>query len=301
MKKTASVIFCLTLSLMVLLGAFAFVQAATAKPTNAVETATETATETDTTVTETEPPFVYHFKGNTTQQQQEPLTFFQQFKKMFREATPLMLEGLWVTLYVSLLSIVLGLLVGLISCFMGRSKHFILRTISATYIWVIRGTPMIVQAFLVFYAMPELIHVWIPTFRIDPINAGLITLSLNAGAYMSEIFRGGIAAVPKGQIEAARSLGLSNFRTMIKIVLPQAFKMTIPSLVNQFIITIKDSSILTAIGMKDLVNRARTYVGTTFLFFPTYIMVAICYLVIISALMIVSKMLEKKLNYDKKN
>ncbi|MBR6547921.1 MAG: amino acid ABC transporter permease [Clostridia bacterium] len=230
-----------------------------------------------------------------------PPTFLEQFGIVFNDATPLMLDGLWVTIQVSLLAIVFGLLIGLVTCFLGRSKYFIFRAISATYVWIIRGTPMIVQAFLVFFAMPQLIQMWISDFRIDPITAGLITLSLNAGAYMSEIFRGGIAAVPKGQVEAARSLGLSSFRTMIKIVLPQAFKMSIPSLVNQFIITIKDSSILTAIGMADLVSQARIYVGSTYLFFPTYIMVAAYYLVIISALMIVSKLLEKKLNYDKKS
>jgi His/Glu/Gln/Arg/opine family amino acid ABC transporter permease subunit len=223
------------------------------------------------------------------------------FIVVFNEATPLLLEGLWVTLLVSLLAILFGLLVGLLTCFMGRSKNIILRSIAAVYVWCIRGTPMIVQAFLVFFAVPQLIQVWNPAFRIDPISAGLITLSLNAGAYMSEIFRGGIAAVPHGQIEAARSLGLSQLRTMVKIVLPQAFKISIPSLVNQFIITIKDSSILSVIGMADLVSQARVYVGATYKFFPTYIMVALYYLIIISVLMVISKMLEKKLNYDKKS
>ncbi len=223
------------------------------------------------------------------------------FEIVFNDATPLMLEGLWVTLLVSMLAILFGLVVGLLTCFMGRSKNIVLRGIAAVYVWCIRGTPMIVQAFLVFFAVPQLVQIWDPAFRIDPVTAGLITLSLNAGAYMSEIFRGGIAAVPHGQTEAARSLGLSKSRTMLKVVLPQAFKVCIPSLVNQFIITIKDSSILSVIGMADLVSQARIYVGATYKFFPTYIMVALYYLVIISILMVISKMLEKKLNYDKKN
>ncbi len=298
MKKSVSVIVCLALALMVLFGTFMLAQAAETTTTGAVEPATESSTVV--TDTDTKPPFKYQFKGNT-EEVKGPLTFSQQFEKVFDEATPMMLEGLWVTLRVSLLAIVFGLFIGLAACFMGRSKYFIFRAISATYVWVIRGTPMIVQAFLVFFAIPGLIQMWSPEFRIDPIEAGLITLSLNAGAYMSEIFRGGIAAVPKGQTEAARSLGLSSFRTMIKIVLPQAFKMSIPSLVNQFIITIKDSSILSVIGLTEIVNLAKVYVGSTYLFFPTYIMVAIYYLVIISALMIVSKLLEKKLNYDKKS
>jgi len=296
MKKSVSVIVCFTLAFMVLLGAFTLA--------HAVETTAggvETMTESGTTVTDTNVPFKYPFQGNDDGADEGPLTFTQQFEKVLDESTPMMLEGLWVTLQVSLLAILFGLFIGLVACFMGRSKHFIFRAISATYIWIIRGTPMIVQAFLVFFAIPGLIQMWNPDFRIDPIEAGLITLSLNAGAYMSEIFRGGIAAVPKGQTEAARSLGLSNFRTMIKIVLPQAFKMTIPSLVNQFIITIKDSSILSVIGLTEIVNLAKVYVGSTYLFFPTYIMVAVYYLVIISILMVISKLLEKKLNYDKKS
>lgn len=184
---------------------------------------------------------------------------------------------------------------------MGRSKNIIPRAIAATYVWCVRGTPMIVQAFLMFFAFPQLIRTVNPAFTITAFYAGLITLSLNAGAYMSEIFRGGIAAVSKGQIEASRSLGLSKTRTMLKIVLPQAFKISIPSLVNQFIITIKDSSILSVIGLAEIVNQAKVYVGKTYDFFPTYILVALYYLVVISILMILSKFLEKKLNYDKKS
>ncbi len=223
------------------------------------------------------------------------------FITVFKDATPMLLDGLWTTIEVSVLAIILGLIVGLLTCFMGRSKNIVLKGISAIYVWCIRGTPMIVQAFLVFFAIPQLIQLMDPGFRIVPLTAGLITLTLNAGAYMSEIFRGGIAAVNKGQIEAARSLGLSKTKTMLKIVLPQAFKLSIPSLVNQFIITIKDSSILSVIGLADVVNQAKVYVGSTYAFFPTYITVALYYLVIISILMVISKIVEKKLNYDKKS
>lgn len=212
----------------------------------------------------------------------------------------MLLEGLKNTILISLLAIAIGLLVGLITCFLGRARLIVPRAIAAAYVWCIRGTPMIVQAFLVFFAFPQVIQIFVPGFKIDPFSAGLITLSLNAGAYMSEIFRGGIAAVSIGQIEAARSLGLSQLRTMLKIVLPQAFKICIPSLVNQFIITVKDSSILSVIGLADVVNQAKVYVGSTYQFFPTYITVAAYYLVVISILMVISKLIEKKLNYEKK-
>ena len=222
------------------------------------------------------------------------------FERVLNEATPLLMEGLLTTVLISVLSILIGLLVGLLTCFATRSKNIILRGISKTYVWFIRGTPMMVQAFIVYLALPQVVQMF-TEFTIDSFTAGLITLSLNAGAYMSEIFRGGIEAVPKGQIEAARSLGLSNARAMVKVVLPQAFKLSIPSLVNQFIITIKDSSLLQVIGLKDLLGKGSEYVSSTFEYFSTYIIVAVYYLVIISILMVVSKMLEKKLNYDKKS
>jgi His/Glu/Gln/Arg/opine family amino acid ABC transporter permease subunit len=223
------------------------------------------------------------------------------FVKVFQEATPLLLKGLGLTIGISLISIVLGMIIGLLTCFMGMAKNKLLRAIAAVYVWCVRGTPMIVQAFLVYFAMPQVVQLIVPGFRIEPFVAGVITLSLNAGAYMSEIFRGGINAVSVGQIEAARSLGLSKTKTMMKIVLPQAFKFSIPALVNQFIITVKDSSILSVIGLADVVNQAKVYVGKTYAFFPTYITVAAYYLVVISILMVVSKIVEKKMSYDKKS
>ena len=223
------------------------------------------------------------------------------FVKVFQEATPLLLKGLGLTIGISLISIVLGMIIGLLTCFMGMAKNKPLRAIAAVYVWCVRGTPMIVQAFLVYFAMPQVIQLAVPGFRIEPFVAGVITLSLNAGAYMSEIFRGGINAVSNGQIEAARSLGLSKTKTMVKIVLPQAFKFSIPALVNQFIITVKDTSILSVIGLADIVNQAKVYVGKTYAFFPTYITVAAYYLIVISILMVVSKIVEKKMSYDKKS
>lgn len=222
------------------------------------------------------------------------------FLRTLNESTPLLLEGIKLTILISVLSLLLGMLIGFFACIMGMSKNPILKGISGVYIWIIRGTPMLVQAFIVYFGMPQLIQLFIPSFRIEATTAGFITLSLNAGAYLSEIFRSGISAVPKGQTEAARSLGLSKTRTMIKIVLPQAIKVAIPSMVNQFIITVKDTSILSAIGMADIVNKAKVYVGKSYQYFATYILVAIYYLVVISILMLISKYLEKKFNYEHK-
>ncbi|MDR2648527.1 MAG: amino acid ABC transporter permease [Clostridiales bacterium] len=220
--------------------------------------------------------------------------------RTFTEATPLLLQGLRITVLISVLAILFGTLIGFFSCLIGLSKLRGLREISAVYIWIIRGTPMIVQAFIVYFGFPQLIQMFNPAFRISAFTAGLVTLSLNAGAYISEIFRGGISAVDKGQIEAARSLGLSRSITMVRVTLPQAIKIAIPSMVNQFIITIKDTSILSVIGLADIVNKAKVYVGASYQFFTTYILVAVYYLVIISVLMLVSQRVEKRFNYERK-
>lgn len=222
------------------------------------------------------------------------------FQKVFQNATPLLLEGLKYTVLVSVISILIGMVLGLLLCIMKLSKSPVLRAISSAYVWLIRGTPMLVQAFLIFFGFPQLIQLLNPAFKLDPLSAGIITLSLNAGAYLSEIFRGGIMAIPKGQEEAARSLGLSKTKAYTKVILPQAFKVSIPSLVNQFIISIKDTSILSCIGLAEIVNKAKTYVGSTYQFFATYVLVAIFYLIIISALMILANYLEKRFKYEQK-
>lgn len=235
------------------------------------------------------------------------------FGTVIKNATPLLLEGLKYTALVSILAIIFGIILGLLLCIMKMSKVGVLRFISGAYIWIIRGTPMLVQAFLIFFGFPQLFNLingaingmvgfemMSTSFRFDALTAGIITLSLNASAYMAEIFRGGILAIPKGQEEAARSLGLSKSKTYFKVILPQAFKISIPSLVNQFIISIKDTSILSCIGLAEIVNKAKTYVGSTYQFFATYILVAVFYLIIISLLMILTNYLEKRLKYEQK-
>ena len=222
------------------------------------------------------------------------------FDVVLKQATPMLLEGLKVTIIISLVSLFFGMLVGLISCLFGLSKSKVLRAVSAVYVWLIRGTPMIVQAFIVYYGVPIIVQQFIPDFIISETMAAIITLSLNAGAYLSEIFRSGIQAVDVGQIEASRSLGISSGKTMTAIILPQAFKITIPSIVNQFIITVKDTSILSVISLAEICNQAKQYSASTYLFFETYILVGLCYLAVISVLMLLSKFVEKKVNYDRK-
>ena len=222
------------------------------------------------------------------------------FARVFKEATPMLMYGMLWTILVSLIGIAIGIVIGLAVCLMKLSKNKVLNAIAGVYIWVIRGTPMLVQAFLIFFGFPQLIQLVFPGFRSDPLTAGIITLSINAGAYLAEVFRGGIQAVPKGQTEAARSLGLSQAQTLMKVVLPQAFKIALPSMVNQFIISVKDTSILSVIGLAEVVNKTKTYVGKSYQFFASYIYVALLYLAVVSLLMVIQMRIEKKLKYEEK-
>ena len=166
--------------------------------------------------------------------------------------------------------------------------------ISKAYVWIIRGTPILVQVFYFYFALPQLLQMMGFDVRFSSFTAGVITLTLNAGAYISEIFRGAIQAVNTGQMEAARSLGLSHGQAMRKVILPQAFRICLPSLVNQFIITLKDSSLISVIGFGEIMYQAKIYVGRTMEAFATYTWVAVYYLVIITILTQITKIVEKK-------
>ncbi len=214
--------------------------------------------------------------------------------KVFGEVSPLLFQGLWITLEVTVLSLLMAFVMGLCSCFMALSKNAPLRWASKIYVGLIRGTPLLVQVFYIYFALPQLLQFMGLDVRFTPFTAGLVTLTLNAGAYMSEIFRGAINAVNPGQMEAARSLGLSHAQAMKRVVLPQALRICLPSLVNQFIITLKDSSLISVIGLADIMYQAKIYVGRTMESFATYTWVALFYFVAIAILTQISKTVEKK-------
>ena len=215
--------------------------------------------------------------------------------EIFQASLPYLISGSLITVRIWAISIALGVVLGLVTCLMRISPFRPLRAVAWVYIWIIRGTPMLVQAMVVYFGIPQ-----VTGLRLTPFTAGIITLCLNAGAYLAEIFRSGIQAVPKGQSEAARSLGLGAGRTMAKIVLPQAFKIAIPPMVNQFIITLKDTSILTVIGLPEIMNEAQQYVMIRWEYFQTYVIGAAYYLVVTSLLMVLANYVEKKISYDRK-
>lgn len=214
--------------------------------------------------------------------------------KVFIEVYPLLFQGLWITLEVTVLSLLMAFILGLLSCFMDMSKKAPVRWVSRIYVAIIRGTPLLVQVFYIYFALPQLLQFLGFDVRFTPFTAGLVTLTLNAGAYMSEIFRGAINAVNPGQMEAARSLGLSHAQAMKKVVLPQALRICLPALVNQFIITLKDSSIISVIGLADIMYQAKIYVGRSMESFATYTWVALFYFVAIAILAQIAKTVERR-------
>lgn len=207
------------------------------------------------------------------------------------------------TLLLALWGLLFGCILGIVFGLASVVDNKISRTVSAIYVNLIRGVPMIVLAYFVYFGVPyfwnnvmDLDTVFGVKLVLSPLMAGTICLALNCGAYMSEIIRAGIQSIDPGQMEAARSLGLSYWRSMFRVVLPQAIKNMIPSIVNQFIITLKDTSILSVIGFPELVNTAKNVVAKTFMSFQTWIIVGIMYLVIILLLQQVANALERRLN-----
>lgn len=212
-----------------------------------------------------------------------------------RLLTVAMGQTLLLALYGLFFACIIGLIVGIMSVLKNRAC----RVIAAVFVNLIRGVPMIVLAYFVFFGIPYLWNTILGLGRmtLSALQAGTICLALNCGAYMAEIIRAGIEAVDIGQMEAARSLGMPYWRSMQRVVLPQAIRMMIPSIINQFIITLKDTSILSVIGFPELVNTAKNVVAQTFMSFQTWTIVGAMYLVIILLLQQVAKSLERRLKY----
>jgi len=223
------------------------------------------------------------------------------FLQVARDVSPLLLRGSLMTVRLAASALAIAMALGLATCLMGMSRFRIPKLVAGAYIWLIRGTPLLVQIFFIHFGVPQLMQALGLNFRLSPFQSGTITLALNAGAYIAEIFRGGIQAIDHGQMEAARSLGFSHYRAMFRIILPQAIRVAIPSLVNQFIISLKDTSIISVIGLREIVREAQIYIGRTFQSFETWTIVGVFYLVIIAVLTQVSARVEKKLDYGQKS
>ncbi|MDA9558077.1 amino acid ABC transporter permease [Vibrio sp.] len=194
------------------------------------------------------------------------------------------------TINVSVLSMLLAMFLGLIIAMLSLSKHWLPRAINRVYVEVFRSIPVLVLLLWVYYGMPTLFELSLNYFW-----AGVITLSIAESAFMAEVFRGGIQAVPKGQHEAAKSLGFSNKDTMRYIILPQALKHMLPPLGNQFVYILKMSSLVSVIGLNDLTRRANELVTSEYLPLEIYSFLVLEYLILILLVSQAVRFLEKKL------
>ena len=207
-----------------------------------------------------------------------------------------LLSGLGITLSLALISFAIAIVIGIIFGMFSVSPYKSLRIISEIFVDVIRGIPLMILAAFIFWGVPNFIESL--TGQQSPINdfvAGTIALSLNSAAYIAEIVRGGIKAVPIGQMEASRSLGISYSKTMRKIVLPQATKLMLPNFVNQFVIALKDTTIVSAIGLVELFQTGKIIIARNYQSFKMYAILAVFYLVIITLLTRLAKRLEKRI------
>lgn len=215
------------------------------------------------------------------------------FFELLKQSMPLFLTGMQLTLELAFVSLAIAMVIGIVASLMGMSKNPVFRAINRAFVAIIRGTPLLVQGYFIYFGITGVLHIKMTAF-----TAGVIALSLNAGGYMSEIFRGGIQAVDPGQTEAARSLGLSKSQTTWRIVIPQAIRICIPSVVNQWCITIKDTSIISVLGLAELTKMGSQIIARTFRSFEVWIMVGILYFIVIYLLTVLARIVERKVSLD---
>ena len=209
---------------------------------------------------------------------------------------PMLFRGLKLTMLIAVVGILLGFLLGSVSGYALQCKNKVARTIANIYIWIIRGTPLVVQALYVFFAVPAIVTlITKERFTIDSTIAGIIVITLNAGAFISAIVKGALEGVDIGQKEAGMALGLTKGQILLQIVIPPAFKSMIPGLFNQFIISVKDTALLSIISVDDITRQTQNYVARTYNTLPAYTACAVFYLILLSMLMVLQKIVENRI------
>lgn len=232
-----------------------------------------------------------------------PSTFFGWVGFLAKQYGPLFLRGTANTLLIAVTGTILGFLLGLLVA-IARTIHLgpkasawkrvpvkILHAVLGVYIEVFRGTPMIVQAMVIYYGALQYLGLDMPR-----LVAAIFIVSINTGAYMAEIIRGGIISIDKGQTEAAHSIGLTHWQTMVSVVLPQAIRNIMPSIGNEFVVNIKDSSVLNVISVTELFFQAKSATGAYFRYFETYFIIALIYLTLTFSITRILRLIEKKMD-----
>ncbi|MDY7221983.1 amino acid ABC transporter permease [Halalkalibacterium halodurans] len=202
---------------------------------------------------------------------------------------PFMLEGVWVTLQFVSVSLLFGLVLGIVLAIFKISKYRLFRWFADFYTSIFRGTPLILQLLMIYLALPQ--------FGVDisQFQAAFLAFGLNSAAYVSEIIRAGIQAVDKGQREAAEALGIPYRPMMLRIILPQAMRNILPALFNEFINLTKESAIVSVIGVTDLMRRAQITSAETYLYFEPLLFVGLIYYVLVMGLTVIGRLLERRL------
>lgn len=199
-------------------------------------------------------------------------------------------DGLVVTFQLTVLSIACAIPLGLLTGLGRISKNRFINLVASTYVEIIRGIPLLVQIFYIYFALAKFLNV-------SGMTSAVTSIAICYGAYMGEVFRAGIAAIPKGQTEAAQSLGFNHFQTMFKVIIPQAWRTILPPVGNECIAMLKDTALVSVMAMPDLMQRARSYAAKSYLYFETYTVVALVYLIITLLLSKCVSIMEGRLNY----
>lgn len=203
--------------------------------------------------------------------------------------TPLYLQGVVLTLQLTAVSVVAGLAIGLLIALCKLSRWAPLQWFGSAYTWIFRGTPLLVQIYIVFFGLTQF------GIKLDPFPAGVLALSLNSGAYLAEIIRAAIESIPRGQMEAARSLGMSYGLAMRRVILPQAYRRMIPPMINEFVTLLKDSSLVSVTGLVELMHRSRQLSAATLKPFWFYGYAAFWYLMMTTLFTLLGGLLERRL------
>lgn len=206
---------------------------------------------------------------------------------------PAFLKGMGLTLYYTIVSLFFAFILGLIFGSMKVSHNKVLRGIATVFVDIFRGIPLLILAFFIYFGIPQALGFTMPGWTG---TAAILALSLNAGAYVTEIIRGGIQSIDKGQMEAARSLGVPYRTAMRKIIMPQAIKVMVPSFINQMVITLKDTSIMSIIGLVELTQSGKLVVARTFQSFEVWLTIGIMYLIVITILTKIADRLERRIS-----
>jgi len=202
-------------------------------------------------------------------------------------------DGILVTFEVTVASILLALVIGLFTGLGRLAKNRLINGVASLYVEVIRGIPLLVQIFYIYYALGRIV-------RIPDLYSAVIAMAICYGAYMGEIFRAGIQSIPRGQTEAARSLGMTHAQAMRHVIIPQAFRVVLPPIGNEFIALLKDSSLVSILAVSDLLRRGREFAAESFSYFETYTVIALIYLALTLFFSKLIGLMEERFGADKR-